>query len=225
MTNQDRAFSTEVELRLTGLMTSPSLEVAKTKLGQYLQEAWQLRQRNQLSEALVIILVWAEYYWRKHQPTRSAGLLLEASDLLYLLENLQASQQVLITALNLGGQASLKNWWELEIMANVFLLMTSLLLKENPGELFKQIRDLRSSVPTRIKLRLSREDGYRIAIALRQAFRRRSFEPIDALDTRHTLRSRSEYATLHEYLMAHAERYVIIRDGLTALQRLAQLED
>ena len=86
----------ESELRLTGLMTSPSPEVAKVKLGQYLQEADELRAQNKFQDALIVVLVAGEFFWRKHQPTRAAGLLLEASDLFFILQKLEASQQIVL---------------------------------------------------------------------------------------------------------------------------------
>jgi hypothetical protein len=206
-------------------MTSPTSDVAQSKLGQYLQESGCLREQGHLTEALISILVGSEYYWRKHHPMRAAGLLLEASDLLYLLDEHGGSYQCLVGALRLAVEGRPTEWWEFEIMGDVFLLAVSLSIIENPALASPRIHDLRALLPTRLQSRVSREDGYRIAIGLRRALRRRSLSPIDALDTTPTLRSHSEYASLYEYLTASAERYMLVRASLTALRHLTQRED
>lgn len=206
-------------------MTSPSSEVAQAKLGKYLQEEWRLRNTNRFAEALVIVLVGGEYYWRKHRQIRAAGLLLEAADLFYLLEQEESSQRCLTAALNLIIEGRPKAWWEFEILANIFLLTACLALIENPSTLSKRIRDLRNLAPQRLQTRLQREDGYRVAITLRRTFRMRNLTPLEGLDTKPTLRSSSDFATLYEYLMGLTERYALIRDGITALRRITQPED
>lgn len=216
---------TEVELRLTGLMTSPGPEVAKAKLGQYLQEARRLRQRNQLQEAAVIILVCAEYYWRKHQLTRSAGLLLEACDLFYLLNNPNASQRCLDGALDLSQKQAPLAWWEREIIGNIFLLTAAITLISDPSVLSKQLRQFRDRLPKKLQRRVSREDGYRVTIALRRAQKQHSLSPIEALDAKATYRTRSEFTTLYEYVMGMAERYSLVRDALTTFRYETQQED
>jgi hypothetical protein len=218
-------LATEAELRLTGLMTSPSPEVAQTKLGKYLQEEWRLRNANQLAEALVIVLVSGEYYWRQHFPIRAAGLLLEAADLFHLIEQKESSQRCLTAALNLILEGGPKTWWEYEIMANTFLLTACLAIIENPSLISKSIGNLRNLVPQRLQTRLQREDGYRVAINLRRTFRMRNLTLLEELDEKPTLRSSSDYTTLYEYLMGLSERYALIRDGITALRRITQLED
>lgn len=225
MSSRARSFGTEVELRLTGLMTSPSSDVAQSKLGQYLQESQRFREQGHLTEALVSILVGSEYYWRKHHPMRAAGLMLEASDLLYLLNEHDTSYQCLLGTLRLAAEGRPAVWWEFEILGDVFLLTVSLSITENPGLASSRIRSLRERLPKKLLSRASREDGYRIAIALRRAVRRRSLSPVDALDTTPTLRTHSEFASLYEYLMASAERYSVVRDGLVALRHLTQRED
>ncbi|MFX1476241.1 MAG: hypothetical protein ACFFCO_12300, partial [Promethearchaeota archaeon] len=114
------------------------------------------------------------------------------------------------------------HWWEFDIMANALLFSTCLSLIENPEGLAAQFRTLRASVPKRIQKRLSREDAYRVTLFLRRAVRLHTLTPLTTLDTICTLRSSSEFSTLHDYLAGHAERYALIRDGLTALQRLVQ---
>jgi hypothetical protein len=208
-----------------GLMTSPGLEVAKAKLGQYLQEAIKLRNKKQYKEALVVTLVSGEYYWRQHQPTRAAGLLLEATDLFYLQNNLKAGQRCLRTALELMTQKPQLTWWENELIGNLFLLTACLSIITNTVSVSTQLSNYRNSLLKKQQARLSREDGYRVAIALRRAINRRSLAPLDNLETKTTLRSRSEYATLYEHLQGMSERYVIIRDALTALRREIHQED
>ncbi len=222
---QHRSFETEAELRLTGLMTSPGSEVAKTKLGQYFQEAKKLRTKTQYKEALVIILVSGEYYWRQHKPTRAAGLLLEASDLFYLNQNLETSQRCLRAALDLMIQQSRLTWWENELIGSIFLLTACLTIIGNPSSLRTQLNNYRNSLSKKQQTRVSREDGYRVAIALRRAINRKSLAPIDDLDTKTTLRNRSEYTTLYEHIQGLSERYVIIRDGLIALRRETHQEE
>ncbi len=175
-----------------------------------------------LADALVAILVSAEFYWHKHRYTRAAGLLLEASDLFYLLDKCATSQRCITTALQLAIQEQPMHWWEFDIMANALLFSTCLSLIENPEGLAAQFRTLRASVPKRIQKRLSREDAYRVTLFLRRAVRLHTLTPLTTLDTICTLRSSSEFSTLHDYLAGHAERYALIRDGLTALQRLVQ---
>ncbi len=223
--NQQHAGSKIAELRLTGLMTSPGPEVAKTKLGQYLQEAERLRNKNQYRAALIIVLVSGEYYWRKHQPTRAAGLLLEASDLFYLLENLEASHRSLSAALNLTARKPSRTWWENELMGNIFLLATCLMIIDDPSSISRHFSNFRNVLSTKQRSQISREDGYRVASAMRRAILRKSYAVIEELDTKTTLRIRSEYATLYEHLLGLTERYVLIRNGLITLQRFIQQED
>jgi hypothetical protein len=206
-------------------MTSPTSDVAQSKLGQYLQESQRLREQGRLTEALISILVGSEYYWRKHHPMRAAGLLLEASDLLYLLNEHSTSYQCLLGTLRLAVEGRPTVWWEFEIIGDVFLLTVSLSIIENPALAAPRIHDLRELLPSRLQSGVSREDGYRIAVALRRALRRHSLSPVDALDTTPTLRSHSEFASLYEYLMATAERYMLVRAGLIALRHLTQCED
>ncbi|MFX1540585.1 MAG: hypothetical protein ACFFBX_07420 [Promethearchaeota archaeon] len=216
---------TDAELRLTGLMSSPSPEVAKEKLGRYLQEAHRLRKKNQPKMALVLVVVSSEFYWRKHQPTRAAGLLLEASDLFYALQNLVTSQQCLTAALELTYKKSSLKWWENELLGTIFLFTACLTLLENPSSINQRLNALRNKLSKKQQAQVRREDGYRIALAVRRAVQRHSLSPIDDLDTKTTLRSRSEYATLYEHLKGFAERYTLIREGLTALRRETQQED
>ena len=63
-----------------------------------------------------------------------------------------------------------------------------------------------------------------MALALRKAVKQQTLSPIDDLDAKTTLRSHSEYTTLHEYLMGQAKRYVLIDKGLDALQHHIQQE-
>jgi hypothetical protein len=225
MSSRARSFGTEVELRLTGLMTSPTSDVAQAKLGQYLEEGQRLREQGHITEALISTLVGSEYYWRKHYPMRTAGLLLEASDLVYLLHEYDTSYQCLSGALHLTAEGRPSQWWEFEILGDTFLLAVSLSIVQNSALASPRIRSLRELLPKRLQSRASREDGYRIAIALRRAITRRSLSPIDAMDTIPTLRSHSEFASLYEYLMASAERYTVVRDGLIVLRHLTQRED
>lgn len=206
-------------------MTSPSFEVAQTKLGKYLQEEWRLRKTNHFAEALIIVLVGGEYYWRKHQPIRAAGLLLEAADLFHLLEQEQSSQRCLTAALNLTLEGRPKASWEFEILANIFLMTACLSLVENPPEIYKRIQNLRNMVPKKLQDRIQREDAYRVTITLRRTFRKRDLTPLEDLDTKPTIRSSSDFTTLYEYLMGLSERYTLIRDGITALRRITQPED
>jgi hypothetical protein len=206
-------------------MTSPSTEVAQAKLGKYLQEEWRLRNANQLAEALVIILVSGEYYWRKHLPIRAAGLLLEAADLFHLIGQNESSQRCLTAALNLTIEGRPKSWWEYEILANIFLFAACLALTENPSSISKRIRNLRNLLTEKLQTRIPREDGYRIAITLRRTYRLRNLTLLEELDEKPTLRSSSEFSTLYEYLMGLAERYALIRDGVTTLRHITQPED
>jgi len=205
-------------------MTSPSREVAHAKLGQYLEESRRLREKNRLEEALVAILVGAEYYWRRHRPVRSAGLLLEAGDLFHLLERRSASQSCLQAALNLAVEGRTNQWWKFDIMATAVLLIACLALIEDPSTLSERLREIRELLPPRVLNRLRREDGYRLAITLRRSARRRDLTPLEALEVMPTRRASSEFATLREYLTSLSERYALIRDGLTALRHLAQPE-
>lgn len=214
----------ESELRLTGLMTSPSPEIAKVKLGQYLQEADELREQNQFQNALIVVLVAGEFFWRKHQPTRAAGLLLEASDLFFMLQKLEASQGSLNTALELIATKTPLKWWEKELFGSIFLFTASLALIENSSSISHRLSELRQTLSTKQQSQIRREDGYRVALALRKAVKQQTLSPIDDLDAKTTLRSHSEYTTLHEYLMGQAKRYVLIDKGLDALQHHIQQE-
>ena len=222
---QQKSFQTEAELRLTGLMTSPESEVAKTKLGKYLQDAKKFREQEQYKDALVIVLVSSEYFWRQHQPTKAAGLLLEAADLFFLEQRIESSRGCLRVALNLVAQTPQSHWWEKELAGNIFLLTACLTIIEDTNNLSHQLTALRMTLSKKQRERLSREDGYRVALAFRRVIARNSLTPFDDLDTKTTLRSRSDYATLSEYLYGLSERYVIIRDGIIALQRETQQEE
>lgn len=200
-------------------MTSPGPEVAKVKLGQYLQEATKLRKKKQFEDALIVVLVSGEYYWRQHQPTRAAGLLLEASDLFYLAQKLDTCPRCLRAALDLMVQKTRFSWWESELMGSIFLLISCLAIIVDSNSLKIQLSNYRNALSKKQQTRLRREDGYRIALALRRAIRRKSLAPIDDLDSKPTLRSRTDYSTLYEHLQGMSERYVIIRDGLIALRR------
>ncbi len=208
----------EAELRLTGLMTSPETDVAKTKLGQYLQEAKKLRRTKRYEDALIIILVSGEYFWRKHQPTRAAGLLLEASDLFYLMQKFETSYRCLQAALNLMTQEPHLIWWEKEMIGSIFLLAACLVILGDPTLIRTRFQDFRNLLSKKAQRARSREDGYRVAIALYRSVNRQSLAPIDELETKATLRTRSDYSTLYEYLQASSQRYAIIRDGLIALR-------
>lgn len=225
LTTQHRPLATDAELRLTGLMTSPSSEIAKAKLGQYLQEAQRAREKNQLQDSLILVLVSGEYYWRKHQPTRAAGLLLEASDLFYLLQLPEISYRCLSAALDLVKKKIPLVWWEYELLGNIFLFTASLAILNAPATLSQRLTHFRKALSKTQQSQVSREDGYRVATALRRAYQRRSLVPLDELDTKTTLRSQAESTTLYEYLTGEAERYILIRDGLTALRRETQQED
>jgi len=224
LVGSERSLAREVELRLTGLMSSPSHEVAHAKLGRYLQESRRLREANRLEEALVAILVGAEYYWRQHRPVRAAGLLLEAGDLFHLLGRHTASQRCLQAALTLAAEGRPDSWWKFDIMATAVLLTACLALVEDPSTLSGRLREIRETLPPRVLGRLRREDGYRVAITLRRAARRGDLTPLEALEVMPTRRASSEFTTLREYLTSLSERYALIRDGLTALRRLAQPE-
>ena len=212
-------METEAELRLTGLMTSPESEVAKAKLGQYLQEAKKLRRTKRYKDALLIVLVSAEYYWRKHQLTRAAGILLEASDLFYLDHNLVTSYRCLEAALSLMNQKARLTWWEKEMIGTIFLQAACLVIVDDPTQMSARLQDIRNLLSEKAQKARSREDGYRVAIAIRRSINRRSLAPIDELETKTTLRIRSDYSTLYEYLQACSQRYAIIRDGLITLHR------
>jgi hypothetical protein len=214
----------ESELRLTGLMTSPSPEIAKVKLGQYLQEADELRAQNKFQNALIVVLVAGEFFWRKHQPTRAAGLLLEASDLFFMLQKLEASQGSLITALELIATQTPLHWWEKELFGSIFLFTAALALIERSSSISHRFSDLRRKLSVKQQSQIRREDGYRVALAIRKAVKHQALSPIDDLDTKTTLRSHSDYTTLYEYLMGQANRYVLIDKGLTALQQQIQQE-
>ncbi len=175
-----------------------------------------------LTGALVANLVSAEFYWSEQRFTRAAGLLLEASDLFYLLDKCATSQRCITTALHLAVQGQPTHSWEFDIMANALLFSACLSLIENPEILAEQFRALRTSVPERIQKRLGREDAYRVTLFLRRATRLQTLTPLTTLDTISTLRSSSDFSTLYDYLTGHAERYALIRDGLTALRRIAQ---
>jgi hypothetical protein len=206
-------------------MTSPEPEVAKTKLGQYLQEAKKLRNQKRYKDALVIVLVSSEFFWRQHQSTKAAGLLLEAADLFYLEERIENSLRCLRMALDLVAQTPQSNWWEKEMAGTIFLLAACLTLIDDTDNLSQQLNTFRTTLSKKQQERLGREDGYRVAIALRRVIARNSIVPIDDLDVKTTLRSRSEYTTLSEYLQGLSERYVIIKDGVIALRREAHQED
>lgn len=205
-------------------MTSPSPEIATVKLGQYLQEANELRAQNQFQNALIVVLVAGEFFWRKHQPTRAAGLLLEASDLFFMLQKLEASQGSLNTALELIATKMPLKWWEKELFGSIFLFTASLALIENSSSITQRLSDLRQTLSAKQQVQIRREDGYRVALAIRKAVKQQVLSPIDDLDTKTTLRSRSDYTTLYEYLMGQAKRYVLIDKGLVALQRHIQQE-
>ncbi len=177
---------------------------------------------SKLSDALVATLVSAEFYWREERYTRAAGLLLEASDLFYLLDKRATSQLCITNSLHLAVQGQPTHWWEFDIMANTILFSACLSLIENPDNLSEQFRVARSSVPERIRKRLGREDAYRATLFLRRAARLQTLTPINALDAISTLRTSSDFSTLHDYLTGHAKRYALIRDGLIALRRIAQ---
>jgi hypothetical protein len=217
--NQNRSIETEAELRLTGLMTSPESEVAKAKLGQYLQEAKKLRRAKRYKDALLAVLVSGEYYWRKHQPTRAAGVLLEASDLFYLEQNLVTSYRCLEVALKLMTQQTQLTWWEKEMVGSIFLLAACLALLDDPTRISARLQDIRNMLSEREQKARSREDGYRVAIALRRSIKRRSLAPIDELEIKTALRTRSDYSTLYDFLQSASQRYAIIREGLIALRR------
>jgi hypothetical protein len=223
--DHQRSLVTDAELRFTGLMSSPSPEVAKEKLGQYLQEAYRLRKKNRPKNALILVLVSSEFYWRKHQPTRAAGLLLEASDLFYFIQNPVTSHQCLAAALELTIKKPSLDWWENELLGTIFLFAACLSLLERSSSINQRLNTLRNALSKKQQVQVGREDGYRVAIAIRRAVQRKSLSSIDDLDTKTTLRSQSEYTTLYEHLMGFAERYAIIRDGLTALRRKTQQED
>lgn len=206
-------------------MTSPSSEIAKAKLGQYLQEAQRAREKNQIKESLILILVSSEYYWRKHQPTRAAGLLLEACDLFYLFQLPEISFRCLSAALDLVRKKMTLVWWEYELLGSIFLFTANLAILKAPSTLSQQLTNFRKALSKTQQSQVSREDGYRVATALRRAYQRQSLVPLDALDTKTTLRSQAESTTLYEYLTGEAERYILIRDGLTALRRVTQQED
>ncbi|MFW9830598.1 MAG: hypothetical protein ACFFD8_02360 [Candidatus Thorarchaeota archaeon] len=205
-------------------MTSPTPELAKEKLGQYLEDSRTLREKKQYKEALALILVSGEYYWRKHQHTRAAGLLLEACDLFYHLQTVNSCQTCLIAALELISKKAPLIWWENELLGTIFLFKACLTILTDSNTISEQIRNFREKAPKNLQSQISREDGYRVAVALKQAVKRESLSPIDDLDTKTTLRSRSDYTTLHEYLMGLAERYVLIGDCLRALRRETQQE-
>ncbi len=224
--NDEESVSTdEVELKLTNLMASLSSDVGQIKLGQYLQDARRLRENNQFRKALSIVLVAAEYYWRKHQPFRAAGLLLEAADLFHLIQQNKLSIQCLGAAFTLASSPPPRQWWEYEILASIVLFNVALALIENPSELSKRIRTLRNALPDTLRVKLGRQDGYRIAITLRRAYRSRTIDPIDSLDMKFTSGKNAETDTLYEYLMNLTERYALIRDGLRALRRLMQNDE
>jgi hypothetical protein len=225
MDHQRRSSATEAELRFTGLMTSPGPGVAKAKLGQYLQEAKIFRAKKEYNSALLLILVSGEYYWRHHHPSRAAGLLLEAADLFYLQDALKSSQSCLQGALDLLIRKSPLTWWEKEMIGSLFVFAACLILIADAANLSKHIDIFRKSLSKKQQARFRREDGYRVAIALRRAVNRKSLGSLDELETKTTLRSRSEYATLYEYMQGLSERYAIIRDGLIALRREIHQED
>lgn len=200
-------------------MTSPTPEIAKEKLGQYLQNSRLLQEKNQYKEALVLILVSGEYYWRKHQPTRAAGLLLEACDLFYRSQTISNCQTCLAAALELITKKTPRVWWEKELLGNIFLFTASIAILDDSASISERLATIRNGLAKHVQTQIGREDGYRVAIALRRAVKRCSHAPIDELDSKKTLRSRSEYTTLYEYLMGLAERYVLIRDSLTTVVR------
>jgi hypothetical protein len=195
-----------------------SPEMSKVKLGQYLREADEFRSQERYQPALILILVAGEFYWRKHHPTRAAGLLLEASDLFYVLQQPEASQLCLSIALDLiTTQATLK-WWEKELFGSIFLFAAALAVLENPSSIRSRINELRQTLSKKQQSQIRREDGYRVSILFRKAVKQESLAPIEDLDTKSTVRQHSEYTTLHEYLLGQTERYTLIKDGLAALQ-------
>lgn len=205
-------------------MTSPDPEIAKAKLGQYLQEAERLRQKNKIPAALVVILVSSEYYWRKHQPTRAAGLLLEACDLFFLKRDLEASQQCLSAALELLRMKPNLTWWESELLGDLFLFIACAALLDDPSTISQRLTDSRNKLSAKLQSQISREDGYRVAIALRRSAQRKSLAPLEELDSKVALRSRSKHATLDEHLFGLADRYSLIQESLTALQNRIRQE-
>jgi hypothetical protein len=205
-------------------MTSPSPEIAKTKLGQYLQDANRLREENQIPAALIVVLVSGEYYWRKHQPTRAAGLLLEICDLFFLINDLTACQQSLDTALELLRTKPNLRWWESELLGDVFLFLACVALLEDSSSISKRLTDSRNRLSEKLQSQISREDGYRVAIALRRVIQRKSLTPLDELDSNTTLRSRSKHTTLYEHLLGLVNRYALIQESLTVIQNTIQQE-
>ena len=205
-------------------MTSPSTEIAKTKLGQYLQEANRLRGENQISAALIIVLVSGEYYWRKHQPSRAAGLLLEACDLFFLINNLRACQQCLDAALELLITKPNLTWWESELLGDVFLFLACMALLDDFSTISKRLTDSRNRLSVKLQSHISREDGYRVAVALRRVIQRKSVDPLDELDSNTTLRSRSKHTTLYEHLLGLANRYALVQESLTRIQSAIKQE-
>jgi hypothetical protein len=222
--NHQQSFETEAELRLTGLMTSPGSDLAKAKLGQYLQEATKLREKKQYEDALIIVLVSGEYYWRQHEPTKAAGLLLEASDLFYLAQKPEASNSCLRAALDLMAPRAQLSWWERELIGNIFLLVACLSIIVDSNTLKTQLNSFYSVMPKKQQARIRREDGYRITVALRRAIKHKSLASIEELDSKAPLRSRSDYSTLYEHLQGISGRYVIINDGFIALRNEIQSE-
>ena len=204
-------------------MTSPSTEIAKTKLGQYLQDANRFRRENQISAALVVVLVSGEYYWRKHQPSRAAGLLLEACDLFFLINDLRACQQCLDAALELLTKQNLK-WWENELLGDVFLFQACVALLEDFSTVSQRLTESRNRLPVKLQSQISREDGYRVAIAFRRVIQRKSLTPLNELDSKTTLRSRSKHTTLYEHLLGLVNRYALIQESLTVIQNSIQQE-
>jgi hypothetical protein len=223
--DEEIVSSNEIELKFTDLMTSLNSDAVQIKLGQYLQDARRLRENNQFRKALSIVLVVAEYYWRKHQPFRAAGLLLEAGDLFYLIQQNELSTRCLDAAFTLASSPPPRQWWEFEILASLVLFNAALALVETPSELSKRIRTLRNALPDPLRVKLGRQDGYRIAITFRRAYRSRSMHPINSLDMKLTTRKNAETDTLYEYLMNLTERYALIQDGLRALRQLMQDEE
>jgi len=206
-------------------MTSPSSEIAKKKLGQYLQDANRLRRENQIPAALVVVLVSGEYYWRKHLPTRAAGLLLEACDLFFLINDLTSCQQCLDVALELLLSKPNLRWWESELLGDLFLFLACVAVLEDFSTISQRLTDSRNRLSVKLQSQISREDGYRVAIALRRVIQRKSLAPLDELDSNTTLRSRSKYSTLYEHLLGLANRYALIQESLMLLQNTIQPEN
>ena len=123
------------------------------------------------------------------------------------------------------AQETKLKWWEKELIGSIFLLLSCTTIVIDSASIKDQLNKFRSILSEKQQSRLSREDGYRVAIAVRRAINQQSLAPIDDLESKATLRTRSEYSTLYEYLQGMSERYVIIRDGLITLRRVIHQEE